>query len=254
MFDTHTHVNDPRTRAESDKIIADFVAGGGEYIVENAYDAVSSALAVELSAKHAEVYAAVGLHPEYADRVTNNDISAVEKLAINRKVVAIGEIGLDYHYDGFDKSLQKSLFIKQILLADKLSLPVILHIRDAYEDAETILKEYHEYLNHGVLLHCYSGSAEMLGRYAFVDPYVAFGGAITFKNNRRGDVIRAVKRDRLLAETDCPYLAPVPVRGTTNNPSNVRYVIERLAEELGIDCAECETLTTANAKRFFAIE
>lgn len=254
MFDTHTHVNDPRTRAESNKIIEEFLSCGGEFIVENAYDAESSALAVKLSEQHAEVYAAVGIHPEYADRVTDDDLAVVEELAVNDKVVAIGEIGLDYHYDGYDKTLQKSLFIKQILLADKLSLPVILHVRDAYEDTETILKEYRNYLNNGVLLHCYSGSAEMLERYAFLDPYTAFGGAITFKNNRRGEVIRAVKRDRLLAETDCPYLAPVPVRGTTNNPANVRYVIERLAEELGIGYAECEALTTANAKRFFGIE
>lgn len=253
MFDTHTHINDPRTREESSSIIDEFITNSGEYIVENSYDIESSALAVELSSKHRTVYAAVGLHPENAAIFKYDDIDVIEKLAKNDKVVAIGEIGLDYHYDGFNKTLQKSLLINQILLADKLSLPIILHIRDAYEDAESILKEYKDRITHGVLLHCYSGSKEMLERYSFLDPYVAFGGAITFKNNRRGDVIRAVPQERLLVETDCPYLAPVPLRGTTNRPVNVKYVIERMAEELGIDYAECEKITTANAKRFFAI-
>lgn len=253
MFDTHTHINDPRTCAESSSILDEFITNGGEYIVENAYDVESSVLAVELSKKHRIVYAAVGLHPENAANLFDDDIAVIEKLAKNDKVVAIGEIGLDYHYDGFNKTIQKSLLINQILLADKLSLPIILHIRDAYEDTESILKEYKNRINHGVLLHCYSGSKEMLERYSFLDPYVAFGGAITFKNNHRGDVIRAVPRDRLLVETDCPYLAPVPLRGTTNRPVNVKYVIERMAEELGIGFDECEEITTVNAKRLFAI-
>lgn len=253
MIDTHTHIADKLIRNDIDKVVNGFKADGIELIVENGYDVDSSRFAVELSERYEGIRAAVGIHPEYASRAKDSDFEAIRALATHEKVVAIGEIGLDYHYEGYDKTAQKGVMIKQILLADELGLPVVFHIRDAYEDAENIMREYADNLKNGVLLHCYSGSKEMLDRYAFLDPYVAFGGAITFKNNKRGDVIRAVKSDRLVAETDCPYLSPTPFRGKLNYPANVRYVIERLAEELGITFEECEKLTSNNAKRFYKI-
>ena len=174
-------------------------------------------------------------------------------LAKNNKVVAIGEIGLDYHYD-YDKTAQKSLLIKQIILADSLNLPVIIHLRDAYLDMENILKEYKKYINNGILFHCYSGSREMIDRFAFLDPYYAFGGAITFKNNNRAEVIKTVKKDRLMLETDCPYLTPVPHRGEINTPNNLKFVAKRMALDLGISYDEIAKITTENTKRFYNIK
>lgn len=254
MIDTHTHVNDKLLRNDAKQIFSTLSENGLELIVENAYDVDSARAAVETSYKYDNVYATVGIHPEYASSVLPDNYQQIAQLARNSKVVAIGEIGLDYHYDGYDKIAQKSVLIKQILIADELKLPIVLHVRDAYEDMESLLSEYRGNINNGVLLHCYSGSAEMLDRFAFLDPYVAFGGAITFKNSKRGDVIRRVKRDRLVAETDCPYLSPTPFRGKINNPSNVRYVIERLAQELEMSFSECERVTSDNAKTFYRID
>ena len=213
----------------------------------------SSKGAVLLAEKYDNIYATVGLHPESAERATDDDIEELRLLAQNDKVVAIGEIGLDYHYD-YDKTAQKSLLIKQILLADTLQLPVVIHLRDAYQDMESIFIEYKGYLKNGVLLHCYSGSKEMIDRFAFLDPYYAFGGSITFKNNNRAEVIRAVKKDRLLLETDCPYLTPVPFRGKTNNPNYLKYIAERMAQDLGISYEEVANLTYQNTKRFYRIK
>ena len=133
-------------------------------------------------------------------------------------------------------------------------LPVVIHLRDAYQDMESIFIEYKGYLKNGVLLHCYSGSKEMIDRFAFLDPYYAFGGSITFKNNNRAEVIRAVKKDRLLLETDCPYLTPVPFRGKTNNPNYLKYIAERMAQDLGISYEEVANLTYQNTKRFYRIK
>jgi len=215
LIDSHAHLLDERLRDNIPAIVADFAKNDVEMSVEIGADMDSSRGAVKLADSYKNIYAAVGLHPESAESFSEDDIKEIAMLAKNSKVVAIGEIGLDYHYD-YDKTAQKSLLIKQIILADSLNLPVIIHLRDAYLDMENILKEYKKYINNGILFHCYSGSREMIDRFAFLDPYYAFGGAITFKNNNRAEVIKAVKKDRLMLETDCPYLTPVPHRGVIN--------------------------------------
>lgn len=253
LIDSHTHLLDERLRDNIPAIVADFAKNDVEMSVEIGADMDSSRGAVKLADSYKNIYAAIGLHPESAESFSEDDIKEIAMLAKNSKVVAIGEIGLDYHYD-YDKTAQKSLLIKQIILADSLNLPVIIHLRDAYLDMENILKEYKKYINNGILFHCYSGSREMIDRFAFLDPYYAFGGAITFKNNNRAEVIKAVKKDRLMLETDCPYLTPVPHRGEINTPNNLKFVAERIALDLGMSYDEIAKITTENTKRFYNIK
>ena len=253
LIDSHAHLLDERLRDNIPAIVADFAKNDVEMSVEIGADMDSSRGAVKLADSYKNIYAAVGLHPESAESFSEDDIKEIAMLAKNSKVVAIGEIGLDYHYD-YDKTAQKSLLIKQIILADSLNLPVIIHLRDAYLDMENILKEYKKYINNGILFHCYSGSREMIDRFAFLDPYYAFGGAITFKNNNRAEVIKAVKKDRLMLETDCPYLTPVPHRGEINTPNNLKFVAERMALDLDMSYDEIAKITTENTKRFYNIK
>lgn len=253
LIDSHAHLLDERLRDNIPAIVADFAKNDVEMSVEIGADMDSSRGAVKLAESYKNIYATVGLHPESAESFSEDDIKEIAMLAKNIKVVAIGEIGLDYHYD-YDKTAQKSLLIKQIILADSLNLPVIIHLRDAYLDMENILKEYRKYINNGILFHCYSGSREMIDRFAFLDPYYAFGGAITFKNNNRAEVIKAVKKDRLMLETDCPYLTPVPHRGETNTPNNLKFVAERMALDLDMSYDEIAKITTENTKRFYNIK
>ena len=253
LIDSHAHLLDERLRDNIPAIVADFAKNDVEMSVEIGADMDSSRGAVKLADSYKNIYAAVGLHPESAESFSEDDIKEIAMLAKNSKVVAIGEIGLDYHYD-YDKTAQKSLLIKQIILADSLNLPVIIHLRDAYLDMENILKEYKKYINNGILFHCYSGSREMIDRFAFLDPYYAFGGAITFKNNNRAEVIKAVKKDRLMLETDCPYLTPVPHRGEINTPNNLKFVAERIALDLGMSYDEIAKITTENTKSFYNIK
>ena len=193
LIDSHAHLLDERLVESIPEILAQYPINDIELSIEIGADMSSSKGAVLLAEKYDNIYATVGLHPEFAERATDNDIEELRLLAQNDKVVAIGEIGLDYHYD-YDKTAQKSLLIKQILLADTLQLPVVIHLRDAYQDMESVFTKYKDYIKNGVLLHCYSGSKEMIDRFAFLDPYYAFGGSITFKNNNRAEVIRAVKK------------------------------------------------------------
>lgn len=253
FIDSHAHLLDERLLASIPEIIAKYPENGVEASVEVGCDMRSSREAVKLAEKYENIYATVGCHPYVCDEITDENIAELEVLAKKNKVVAIGEIGLDYHYD-YDKTLQKSLLIKQILLADRVKLPVVIHLREAYQDMEEILKEYESYINNGILLHCYSGSKEMVDRFAFLDPYYAFGGAITFKNNNRAEVIRAIKKDRLMLETDCPYLTPAPHRGEINTPNYVGLVANKMAEALGISVAEVGEITTDNTKRFYRIK
>ena len=252
-IDSHTHLSDEKLIGDIDEIITGFSESGIDMVVEIGSDMESSRSAVSLAAKYDCIYAIVGCHPISTGDVTDADMLELESLAKCDKVVAFGEIGLDYHYD-MDREEQKKLFISQLLLADKVGLPVVIHLRDAYEDMETILNEYKSYINNGILFHCYSGSAEMVQRFSHLDPYYAFGGAITFKKNNRELAIRAVPTDRLLLETDCPYMTPVPFRGKLNNPNYIPIIAEKMGEALGLTAEQVGELTSANTKRFYRIE
>ena len=212
----------------------------------------SSETAVELAQKYESIYAAIGIHPHDATTADYDKYERIATLSSSRKVVAIGEIGLDYHYDLSPRAIQKGAFREQLELADTLGLPVVLHIREAYEDARQILFEARRYLNNGVLLHCYSGSAEFVKIFGELDAYFAFGGAITFNNARHNiEALKSVPIERLLLETDCPYMTPVPHRGKINRPEYVSLVADKAAEVLGLSRSDIEQITSKNAKRLF---
>ncbi len=252
IIDTHCHLNDERLTGEADRIVADFEKDGIESAICVGYDMPSSELAVKQAEKYDKVYAAIGIHPHDADKADYPAYERLSTLSSSKKVVAIGEIGLDYYYENTVRAIQQGAFREQLELASVLGLPVILHIRDAYEEARRILYECSRYLLNGVLLHCYSGSKEMVADFDKIDAYYAFGGAITFKNARRNvEALMAVPKDRLLFETDCPYMTPTPFRGKTNEPKYIKYVVEKAAEVLKTSVEELEDLTTKNTKTLF---
>lgn len=252
IIDTHCHLNDEKLLPEADGIVSGFPSHGIESAICVGYDMPSSELAVELAEKHDNVYAAIGIHPHDATTADYDKYERLATLSSSKKVVAIGEIGLDYHYDLSPRAIQKGVFREQIELADTLGLPIILHIREAYEDARQILFESRSYLKNGLLLHCYSGSSEFVRIFGELDAYFAFGGAITFNNAKHNlEAMKAVPRDRLLLETDSPYMTPVPHRGKTNRPEYISYVAEKAAQVLEMNRAELERITTENAKRLF---
>lgn len=253
LIDTHCHLTDERLAGETESIVSSFAADSLESVVTVGYDAPSSREGAQLAACYRDVYCTVGIHPHDAVTATQDVYDEFVSLANdNRKVVAIGEIGLDYYYDLSPRETQKRVFAEQLELAYALKLPVCLHVRDAYEDCRQILADNASKLVHGVLLHCYSGSAEMVPVFGKFDAYFAFGGAITFKNARRNlEALLAVPKDRLLVETDCPYMTPVPYRGRTNYPKYVNLVADKVAEALAMPRDEVDKITTENAKRLF---
>lgn len=251
MIDTHAHLNDEDLISRAQEIIADDYL---ENIIIPGYDFESSKTALELAKEHKKVYCALGCHPHDSKKFTQTEYDFYEQNAKCEKVVAIGEIGLDYHYDNSPRDIQKEVFRAQIDLADKVGLPIVLHVRDAYKDTLDILTEKKDKLKNGVLLHCYSGSSEMVREFSAFDAYFAFGGAVTYKNAKKEDVIKAVKLDRLLLETDCPYMTPVPHRGKMNEPKYIRHTAEYIAKVLDISVEQLDDIITQNAKRFFKIK
>ena len=252
LIDTHCHLNDEKLLCNADRIVASFKDDGLESAICVGYDMPSSECAVTLAEKFEEIYAAVGVHPHDADTLDDEACQRILELAKHKKVVAIGEIGLDYYYDLSEREVQKSAFAKQIELANQAELPIALHVRDAYEDTRKILFDMKGYIKNGLLLHCYSGSSEYVKIFDKLDAYYAFGGAITFKNAKHNlESLAVVPKGRLLLETDCSYMTPVPFRGKTNEPKYVSLVAQKAAQVLGMSVEEIEEITTQNAKRLF---
>lgn len=250
-IDSHCHILDERLNAEEE--IARMPEDGLAALVEHGFDLNSSHRASALAQAHERVYCAVGCHPEEADSFDAAQEEEYLALCALSKTVAVGEIGLDYCYEIASRARQKQVFIAQLELAHRAGKPVDLHIRDAYGDAFDILRECRELLGNGVLLHCYGGSAEMVERFLQFDAYFAFGGVITFKNAKKDEVVRRVPLDRLLLETDCPYMTPVPFRGKVNRPAYVKYVAQKAGEILGMSAEEAGRLTAENAMRYYRI-
>lgn len=252
LIDSHCHLTDERLVPEAEAIIADLGKDGLESVVTVGYDRESSLGGLELAQRHPSVFCTLGVHPHDADKLDEDMLAEMKDLASHPKVVGIGEIGLDYYYDLSPRDVQRDAFVRQLALADECGLPACLHVRDAYGDCLEILTANAGLLSHGVLLHCYSGSPEMVREFSRFDAYFAFGGAITFKNARRNiEALSAVPADRLLLETDCPYMTPVPYRGHTNYPRLVSLVADKAAEVLGVSREEVERMTTENTKRLF---
>lgn len=253
LFDTHAHYDADAFDADRLEVLASMPDQGVELILNPGCDLKSSQTAVELAERFPFVYAAVGVHPEEcADWDAEHDIPALEALAQNPKVRAIGEIGLDYHWpDNPPRELQQQVFHAQLELAEKLDLPVIVHDREAHADCLAIVREFP-----GVrgVFHCYSGSAEDAKTLVKLGWHLSFTGTITFKNARKApEVIAAVPLERIMVETDAPYMAPTPFRGKRCDSRYVYRMAETIAEIKGLTPAEVEQATTENGKALFAI-
>lgn len=251
LFDTHAHLDDEKFLEDREKIIKYIKDEGVSLVVNIGADMDSSHTGVKLAQKHDFIYAAVGVHPYDAPELTDDNLEELRQLAKQEKVVAIGEIGLDYHFPDTDKEGQKEGFKKQIMLAKELSLPYVVHDRDSHQDCYDIIKESGYY--NGVM-HCFSGSSEFARQMVDLGFYISFAGTVTFKNAKKvKEAALSVPLERILIETDCPYLSPEPHRGKRNNPANVKFVAETIAELRGISFEDIARITMENGKRFFGV-
>lgn len=253
LFDSHAHYHDEQFDHDRFEAIKKAHDEGVGYILEASTDVASSVENISLSQQFDFIYVAVGIHPHNVMDANNNIISALADFSSYPKVVAIGEIGLDYYYDNAPREAQKMWFGKQIILARNLKLPVIIHDRDAHEDTMNIIKSENAKEVGGVF-HCFSGSIEMAKEVLSNNFYISVGGIATFKNAKKViEVIKYIPADRLLIETDCPYLTPEPYRGRRNESGYVRLVAEKVAEIKNIDIDKLIDITAENAKRLFNI-
>lgn len=253
LFDTHAHLDDKRFDDDRDELIRGLPERGVSRVITPGIDVDSSKKCVDLADKYDIVYAGVGIHPHEASKLEDNYLDQLRTMAQNKKVVAIGEIGLDYYYDFSPRDIQKQRFIEQIELAAELKLPIIIHNRDSHEDMLNILREHKELINGGVM-HCFSGSWEMAKIVLDLGLYISLAGPVTFKNAKKPvEVAKNVPLDRLLIETDSPYLTPVPYRGKRNDPGHVALVAQKIAEIRGITAEEVGRITTENALNLFKI-
>lgn len=252
IFDTHAHYDDERFDADRGELLASMPENGVGLIVDPGCDLESSRRALAIAERFPHVYAAVGYHPENCAPFVPEDIETLRALAAHPKAVAIGEIGLDYHWEeNPPREFQHDVFRRQLALAVELALPVIVHDRDAHADCLSIVREFPA--ARGVF-HCYSGSVEMARELWKLGWYVGFDGPLTYKNARKtAEVAREAPLDRILLETDAPYLAPVPVRGARNDSRNLRYVAEALASLRGLSAETVIEATSANGRRLFGL-
>lgn len=251
LYDTHAHLNDTRFNDDRDAVIEKIRNSNVGLINNIAFDIPSSLDSIELAEKYDFIYATVGVHPSDVNQMTEDDIKTLKKLAAHPKVVAIGETGLDYHYDDADPKKQKFWLRAQLDLAKELDMPVIIHDRDSKGECIEILKEKH--ITNGVV-HCFSGSAETAKEIIKMGLYISFTGVITFKNARRAiEALSVIPIERLFIETDCPYMAPEPFRGQRNDSSMVYRVAEKIAEVKKMPVEDVIRITRENGIKFFGI-
>ena len=249
IFDAHAHYDDKWFDDDRDELLFSMKENGVSYILSAAVDIPSAKTLLEYSKKYENFYTCVGIHPENLEGLSADYLSQIIELMKDEKAVAIGEIGLDYHWE-IDRGAQHRVFEEQLMLSKELDVPVVIHDREAHGDVMDYLRKYRP----KGLLHCYSGSVEMLKEVIKLGLSISLGGTVTFKNARVPvEVAAAVPIDRLLLETDAPYLSPVPFRGKRNDSKNIAYTAERIAEIRGMDPQELIDITTENAKRLFEI-
>ena len=253
LFDSHCHLDDEQFDIDRDELIQALPQQGIVYCLTVGSDLSSSERSLQLADKHSFIYAAAGVHPHEAIKTPNDYLEQLENLLSHKKEVAVGEIGLDYHYDYSPRDIQRKLLEEQLDLAYQKELPVILHVREAHGDMIELMKNRQDRLPKGVL-HCFSGSAESALEYVRLGFHISFAGPITFKN--AGKLLlaaQAVPLDKLLIETDSPYLSPQPFRGKRNNPSMVKYICQKLASLRGLEMEEMADITFNNALGLFHI-
>ena len=252
LFDTHAHLDDRAFDADQAELLAALPGQGLELVMNPGCSLASSRNVVKIAAEYNYVYAAVGSHPDVADEVNEAVIEEYRMLCkLNPKVKAIGEIGLDYHYEDIPRDIQLKAFRAQMELARELDLPVIVHEREAHEDGMAVIREFPEVTG---VFHCYSGSGEMARQLVDRGWYIGFTGVLTFKNARKAvEVASSIPLDRIVLETDCPYMAPEPFRGKRNDPGKLYRMAEKLAEIRGLTVEEIHAITTENGKRLYRI-
>ena len=251
IFDTHAHYDARQFDADRDELLASMPDRGVGLIVDPGCDLESSRSALELAKRYSFVYAAVGWHPEEWESWTAESLAQIEALARDPRTVAIGEIGLDYYWDREHKDLQREMLSGQLALAAELDLPVIIHDREAHEDCLEAVRRFPKLRG---VFHCYSGSAEMAKLLLRQGWYLGFDGPVTYKNNKKAaEVLAVTPLDRILVETDSPYMAPVPLRGQRNHSGNLPFVIAAVAEIKGVSPEEMERLTWENGRALFGI-
>ena len=252
LFDTHAHMDDTAFDEDREALLASLPGQGIALLMNPGCSLASSRNADRLSREYDYMYAAVGSHPDAADEVNEAVLEEYRRMvSANPKIRAIGEIGLDYHYEDIPRDIQKAAFCSQMALARELDLPVIVHEREAHADGMEIVDRFPEVTG---VFHCYSGSAEMAGELVKRGWYIGFTGVLTFKNARKAlEVASTIPRDRIVLETDCPYMAPEPFRGKRNDPGKLYRMAERLAEVWNCPVEEIHRITTENGKRLYRI-
>jgi len=253
FIDTHSHIHFEQFDSDRELVLQRAIKNKVNSIIDIGTDVVTSQQAISLADKYAVVHAAVGIHPNDADKADDINLKKIEEFANHDKVVAIGEIGLDYYRMYVPKDIQQEVFRKQIQLAKQLHLPIIVHNRDAHEDTMKILKE-EKAGSFGVVLHSFSGSGEFLEEALAENFFISFTGVITFKNSDYIHLIDQMPMKQLLLETDCPFLTPMPFRGKRNEPSYIKYTAEKISKIKGIPLEELGAITTDNAINLFGLK
>ena len=252
IFDTHAHYDDEQFDADREELLNSMAEQGVGTIVNVSASYPSCEQVTEMVQKYPFMYAAVGVHPDHVGELNEETFVRMKKLFANDKVIAVGEIGLDYYWDNESHDLQKAWFIRQLELARELDLPVLIHSREAAADTMDIMKEHAEGMS-GVI-HCYSYSKEMAREYVKMGFYIGVGGVVTFKNARKlKETVAEIPLTSIVLETDCPYLAPEPNRGKRNNSAYIRYVAEEIARIKGITYEEAVAQTEENARKMYRL-
>ena len=247
LVDTHCHMS---LTDDIDSIIIDAVQNNVKKMIISGCDAKSIRDGLEIVYRYPEIYMTAGFHPDEADNITDKDINDLEiLLKTNKKIVGVGEIGLDYYHNDMNKERQREVFIKQIELAEKYDLPIVVHSRESIQEVYDILKEHHA---RGVI-HCFSGSLEMAKLFIDLGFYLGIGGVITFKNSKLKDVINELSLEHIVLETDSPYLAPEPYRGHTNYPQNIKIIAQFIRKLKNISMDEITKITTENVLKIYNI-
>lgn len=250
-FDTHAHYDDGKFNADRDDVLSSLPQKGVELVMNAACDLPTVKSSVALAEKYPFVYAAVGIHPHDADTLDDDALGLIESCCRHEKVKAVGEIGLDYHYDFSPRDIQKRAFRAQMELARSLDMPVIVHDREAHEDCLAIVREFRGVTG---VFHCFSGSAELAEELVKMGWYISFTGSVTFKNAKKAPgIVASLPEDRIMIETDCPYMTPEPFRGRRNDSSYLEYICSAVASFRGISPERAAELTVENGRRFFSI-
>ena len=252
LFDTHAHMDDRAFDNDREELLRSLPEQGLTLVMNPGCSLESSRNASKLAQEYDYIYAAVGSHPDAADEVSEEVLDEYRKLCkLNPKIKAIGEIGLDYHYEDIPRDIQLQAFRSQMALAKELHLPAIVHERDAHEDGMAVVREFPEVTG---VFHCYSGSAEMARQLVDKGWYIGFTGVLTFKNARKAvEVAASIPLERIVLETDCPYMAPEPFRGKRNHPGYLYRMAEKLAEIRGLSVEEVHAITVENGRRLYKI-